>query len=438
MHRFSLTLSALVCLIPGHPLYASPLRLDGSSFDLDRLKALISEQKITSVDALLSNPQLPQQCLENQTFVYASGSAQADAVDEIFPRILSYCNDGKMMFALTGNPDRPHFQEMEVIQFKEREARFQFTKIEFGPLGPIYDDSGATCIMCHREDPRPNWDRYSRWFGVYGGFDDLMPPNPDFSTSFLENLPGFRAEQFASESKSKDYATAVEELRTERKSFERFRTSQRQKGRYSFFSYRDSSLIAPYSEEYKGSIQERPNLRFTKLIAQMNSKRVARMLRSSVLFPKYSHVISAEVLRCELPETLRLKVVKTMKADAQARGIKLETSFHFLEPLYELLGTAPSDWSPLAYEPASFEVAFNYKDGLTRMSDLVESQLIYELTESDPDLQRLTTIERVSLTSLPAGYQGADYLFKLLPPVVQKSEELCSALVSRSEKALSK
>jgi mono/diheme cytochrome c family protein len=164
------TVIAILLLLIGGALYS---RADeygpapnssGPLFTYESLQTLIQSKKITSVDQLI--PDLPSDCLSHSVLVYKSRSIQPGTVTD--PRVILYCDDGKLLLAYSGNKTLANGNSLEVIHFDDSTKKFNFTEVTFKPNHPQYAKNPEVCLHCHGADrPHPNWDAYNLWPGVF-------------------------------------------------------------------------------------------------------------------------------------------------------------------------------------------------------------------------------------------------------------------------------
>jgi hypothetical protein len=138
-----------------------------------RLKRIVEDCKVTSVEQLL--PLLPQEYRSRYTLVYGSRSLQFASPEH--PRVISFGLTGELVMAFSGDPDEKGFDSLETMEFERPEKKFKFRSIDFSSGSkPIFSKTNPQkCLDCHRSpDPRPNWDGYFLWPGVFGAEDQGM------------------------------------------------------------------------------------------------------------------------------------------------------------------------------------------------------------------------------------------------------------------------
>ena len=159
----------------------------------EELVSRANDPKTTnSLDFLKS---LPQGTMQTFTFVHDSKSLQKEGVDKLWPRVIRLSADAKLMFSYTCNPSAKTYNTVEVIRFDESTASYRFTEFDFrlGFFKKKVKEDPASCLSCHSPDkkyldPRPIWQMYSTWDGVYGGNDDHFDSYQDggYMTSYQD------------------------------------------------------------------------------------------------------------------------------------------------------------------------------------------------------------------------------------------------------------
>lgn len=136
------------------------------------LAQLIQQHQVKSIDELI--PKLPLSYRGSYIFVYDSRSAQALQVSPDFPRVILTGEKADFVIAFTKNPGEGLIRQgqdaLETMEYKD--GRFLMREVVFDGLS-VPDASKVQvnphkCQMCHGQDPRPMWEGYNTWFGVYG------------------------------------------------------------------------------------------------------------------------------------------------------------------------------------------------------------------------------------------------------------------------------
>lgn len=177
--------------------------LEAPTFFKKDLKNLIENRKITRIDQLL--PLLPEPMRIRSVIIFKSRSLQE--ASPLLPRVLLFNEDASLVISFNGDRSQVGYEALEVMSFDHQNFKFEFEEFVFqGDLADredfltarkLFQDAAAlknretrtgvnppVCLVCHRSNPRPNWESYSAWPGVYGQIDHNFP-----ITSYLPNQP---------------------------------------------------------------------------------------------------------------------------------------------------------------------------------------------------------------------------------------------------------
>ena len=135
----------------------------GPALDARAIWQYSVDNHIQSVDELL--PRLPDVLWNDPVFVYNSRSEMGASLAQ--PRVIASESNG---FILTFNAGGTQAKGnvVEITQFDHISHEFQFYEISFPVSAHPPQKNPARCLTCHRQNPRPNWDAYPLWPGVYG------------------------------------------------------------------------------------------------------------------------------------------------------------------------------------------------------------------------------------------------------------------------------
>lgn len=249
---------------------------------LDALASEVSKnaQNFPSVESLLiwiksQNPTL----FSRFTLVHRSKSLQEGSPTN--PRAVVFGPSASLVLTFNGSLKQRGGNAVEFAQFVPRRgaigAHFQFREVSVKDgRAEVSGANPAKCLRCHGSIPRPIWQPYEIWDGVYGKYDDAIVDLPNL--------------QFASPTV---YEPIKEEQATELKNFTEFRKLQPTHLRYSLlellpaFDDLDTSLQAveksrPYGSRIRfRDYDYRPNLRLTKALGAQNAERVLDSMQSS-------------------------------------------------------------------------------------------------------------------------------------------------------------
>ncbi|PIT99252.1 MAG: hypothetical protein COT74_09600 [Bdellovibrionales bacterium CG10_big_fil_rev_8_21_14_0_10_45_34] len=132
---------------------------------------LLQDNELTSVEAFLDF--LPESYKENPIIIGDSKSIQYATPTS--PRILLPNADASIVFTFNGSEEHSGGSTVEAYEFDRIKRRFNFFAIDFSSgKGVLSQKNPALCLGCHAPDPRPNWEHYPNWKGVYGDRDDYL------------------------------------------------------------------------------------------------------------------------------------------------------------------------------------------------------------------------------------------------------------------------
>ncbi|MBY0371987.1 hypothetical protein K2X33_14975 [bacterium] len=245
------------------------------------LAKTIRDNKVRSIDDLL--PLLPEDYRKYYTLVYHSRSLQAGAVSPEWPRIILYGADAKFLMAFTKNPKTEPVSQLEdaleTIEFIDARSVFQLRRIVFAPgrdpLATEPEINPVQCTRCHGTDPRPNWDPYNFWPGVYG-------------------------------SVSRDGCSTMQEGSQELKNYVAFLTGNRKRDRYQFLppemvGQRNNSgcpQTLDHDYTFSNAVRTDPNAHLTSLLFRLNSRRIRRLITASPSFPTFKYLWAGLAKNC--------------------------------------------------------------------------------------------------------------------------------------------
>lgn len=235
---------ALFSLILNAAAYAvAAMPAQEPAFTFDHLKKIIEQDKLTSFDEVL--PKLPAELRSNFVLIYQSHSSQRNSIDLMTPRTVLFDRKAQILIAFTSDPNKPEYDRIEVIQFNPTTSRFEFKLLDFSNArqtgAPKVSENPRSCASCHGHDPRPFWETYAFWPGVYGSNDD------QFEKSYPETA-----------------------------AYDRFLKTRKHLGRYSHLDWKGGPQLAGGV-----TLAERPNFRLISWLSHWNARRIFRMLRES-------------------------------------------------------------------------------------------------------------------------------------------------------------
>lgn len=377
----------------------------------------VNKSTITGVEVFLSC--LPKEFRKNFTLIYNSRSLQADDVTSKRPRALMFSDDTCLTMTFTGDPEKPHYNEIELIQCDKKNKSFELRKIEFGSKQPhMSRKNPQECIRCHRSDPRPNWDSYPFWPGINHTFSE-------------------RAE-------AGNLASLADAVKLN--------------PRYGY-------LVDPGS--YNGPEgYNNPNVALSQRLSALNNRREIRLLSKSKNFEKVKYMVAAALLDCDdiegfIPKTQRKLFTRSYQATLKETA-EIQRKF-FIQKVSRLSDLYPdtqavlehrngmdpdpqlrSDISPdfvnsqaklryalqnspdagLADWSMTFDKgSFSFHDGLFGVLGLAVTIADQEILRTDPDLKPYYTIKPDSQAQALgySGYIPYNVVRRACPALKQKS-----------------
>lgn len=255
-----------------------------ATFSKSDLINLIATQKVASVEQLLAL--LPDSLKYRAVLVFNSRSLQAGSFSR--PRVILFNEDASLVLTFNGDVSQYGYETLEVMSFDHQKNKFEFEEVlmpedfrkreeylesqslvqEINALKSREARTGvnpATCLACHRQNPRPNWESYPLWPGVYGQRSHTFP------IEYLQTL-----EDSQSLTPARRYVKTDDDARMQQKKkeshpevtqFKEFLISASTHPRYSKLSYlKHAKDISDYPDKN--------NLRFSFLISSLNFKRL--------------------------------------------------------------------------------------------------------------------------------------------------------------------
>jgi hypothetical protein len=231
---------------------------------LQLIQRLVAEQRIDSVEQLLSNLPLPLR--SRYVLVFASRSLQSSSYQS--PRAILYGSGARFLVAFNGDPQDRGFESVEMMEFDEATRRFQLQELTFSALpdGSRKADFSAInperCATCHGQEPRPIWEPHPVWPGAYGQVyrRPLSREEEDSFDAFARNQPSHPRYRFLA---------AVED-----------------------FAYR--MRFRPSAKDRYDDVQiEAPNAELTNLLGTLNLRSIVATVTAQRKFDLYRYALLA-------------------------------------------------------------------------------------------------------------------------------------------------
>ena len=158
-------------------------------YTIDSLTRSLESRVLSDQDQVLSL--LPSEFFTRYTLIYRSGSLQAATPQS--PRVIVAGPRAEFVLAFTDENASYGGDEIEAIQYRRELAKFEFFVIRPDSSGALRVRPGVGCTLCHGQDPRPNFQPYATWPGFFGSDDDRLaggvslPTEQGWLTTFAQS-----------------------------------------------------------------------------------------------------------------------------------------------------------------------------------------------------------------------------------------------------------
>lgn len=340
MQRFPLCL--IVCYVgfafsafAGNEKNISPR--SPTSHDIHRIA---QEKGVRNVDQLI--PALPDDLLSSYVLIYRSMSSQQGSFEN--PRVIISSQDGHFMAGFNGSVDQRGYETLEMMDFDPTTASFTFSSLTFKDgVSILSEPNPKTCLACHagsqsdRSDPRPDWEPWPTWPGVYGS----IAPGWDH----LDDL--VRDGAVKEEEAQQLHQAQTEELPRLQEFVRTHATHPRYKHLPNLDQY-DAGKIPGH---------------FSQLMSGLNGQRIVRKLISQPWYPRFKYAIYG-VVQCGgvfMPDSVR-KRHEAFPARKEYGSLKMGDLFipDALNLIVEPLGMSTESWSMDFVSKGRFSFAHRY------------------------------------------------------------------------------
>jgi ankyrin repeat protein len=245
-------------------------RANEKPFTFDTLRELVDvrcRSRIRSIDDLL--PLLPSRLRGNYVLIHHGRGIQVATFKD--PRAVLFTPDGALILGFIGDKSQPGYASLEIARFDRARKAFEYREVDFSLPTPaagtrFSEANPAKCLRCHTQDPRPNWDRWSLWPGLYEG---------DMGSRYAER-------------ERKGYASYLQR-----------KESVLHPSRYRHLLPQSLSPV----ETFLGKVQSGvnfANVKFDSLIMALMGEKVARALRDQPALHRYRYALLG-ALSCREP-----------------------------------------------------------------------------------------------------------------------------------------
>lgn len=400
-----------------------------NALSYEKIIELIKSKNLRTIEELL--PELPECFRSSYTLVHESLSLQA--ASPLYPRTILFSHDGKLSCTFNGHPSQKGFDSLECYQYRDKTRKFEFYEIEFpSPRNQLKEVEFSlpnmnvrktiSCTACHNQDPRPNWEPYSVWPGVYGKHSDQLK-----SVANAQMIPAANL--------------------AEGKNFLAFKQTMKSSSRYRFLINPIETDFAPYQGDGRffreAGLLLSPNTRFTVLLSPLVAQRNVRLLENQPRWVAYQYLRT--VARCQVsedekkqypefiysptPDHSRLAYDRVLKTVADA--FKWAPSFR---PLLANCEECDESGSYLT------EHLFSYNDGLGDFNKSIASLLIEYLIETgESDLKPVYSLINIKRYGNTYDYIDRDNLLSNLRAIdTDQLKQGCDLLYDKFKKTYKK
>lgn len=295
-------------------------------------------------------------------FTLMRSSKSLQGAEPLLPRAIVFGRDARFILAFNGEKSQDGFESLEMIQFNDREKKFEFYELTEGKTLQLSGKNPIQCLACHQSNPRPNWEGYSTWPGAYGEDDDQV----------LQGSVEYRQ---------------LNAFKAIAANHPRYRVLKFSKGRVTNPVDR---VAAPYigrEEDYKTlDLQnKRPNTRLLLSLLSLNMERLARQVGNQPWFKRYGVFALAVAHDCStfLNRRETAEMERVVSAFGRKYGIELENDFNTLY----FPGFEPNDITLAKLDgPISMTEAQRFQTGVTYLEKFMRDALLDEARRSHPDL----------------------------------------------------
>ncbi|HTL11017.1 MAG TPA: hypothetical protein VL588_00935 [Bdellovibrionota bacterium] len=183
--------------------------------NFDRVMREAETGHLTSVEAFVGRMREIDPRMTNN-FILIGDSKSLQGTSRGYPRIAFKSPESELWVTINTDPNAPGYNNVEVIRWNGARGRYDFQEVCFdqpasggnpargcaahgsphggnstqSPPPPpttaaahVRRDARETCVACHRNQSRPNFDTYVAWAGFIPPRDDVLEPGPDGNPS---------------------------------------------------------------------------------------------------------------------------------------------------------------------------------------------------------------------------------------------------------------
>jgi cytochrome c553 len=236
------------------------------AFTFTDFQNLVSKPGVDSIEAVLAH--LPEDYRSKYVLMFESRSLQQGSFTN--PRVLMFGNDAQFIISFNGAKDQRGYDALETMEFDPLKNQFNYREVLFPKKDSsdrsikISEVNTARCTKCHGDPARPVWDSHPIWPGAYG-------------EKYLSPLS-----------------------KSERKGIQDFLAEHKKHERYKFLVHaesfaKDDTFLPTAKERYDSTDKESPNTQLSRLLSDLNARRVAKIITQNPDFPKVRYAVLASL-----------------------------------------------------------------------------------------------------------------------------------------------
>jgi hypothetical protein len=374
-------------------------------FRFTDLRRLIEKRHITKIESLL--PLLPEDLRAHFTLVHKSESRMQGASEEN-PRAVIFGSTGRLILTFNGDKSQLGFNVVEALSFDNASKKFELNEIDFSKPNQVRfsETNPAKCTACHGFDPRPIWNEYRFWPGVFGAHDDYLKPGGAIESG----IP------------SPDQTDSPE-----LKKFKSFRRSALSHPRYRYLGWNTEDECFPYHckpDPFNKSLSNSPNSILTLVNVLNNSIAISDRVSRSSNFNNFKYTL-VYTLSCQGVTEGENPYLKWMSRSASLPDHELWVSNRKSWLMENILSNSPLSFFGIEYGASSTALRFD-SDG-----DKAERKQNYPLVSEFPNRGAFTNSPIGSGMSLD-GSSNSFVTLQLIRIIAKNDPSLNEMMLSKS------
>jgi len=135
--------------------------------------------------------QLPDDLRSNFIFMGKSQSFQTGTADN--PRVIMTSERGDIRVTFGTSPNERGYNKVEISMWNPEKQAFDYKEMEFKNGKAVKHEDPTSCVQCHGDPAKPNWDNYNYWAGAIPSNKDTLVPGTIETEEYLKLI--MRAEK---------------------------------------------------------------------------------------------------------------------------------------------------------------------------------------------------------------------------------------------------